>query len=321
MTHSGGYQRVTAKENRFKYNGKEEITDLGINWYDYGARMYMADIGRWGVVDPAADLLEMSTPYAYSLNNPINFVDLDGELPIYINGNTSADSERGDASYWDAELLSTIRNSGIANPGGQELFVDGNRGVNYVGKVINASTHGFGGGGFAGSRKRAGEIVAKQEFENILSLLEKDPESGKIIEKIQIYSHSRGGAFAEGYTSALMKLISENADRFEDPSNVIQYSLNLAPHQSNSIDAVEGVETIAISHKRDILSGNDVEGAINVHSKVGTLETAHGNGTFVSEVAATIAAILKSDKDNTDVLTALEKALNDRGIDFSIKQK
>ena len=45
------YQRVTNEPNRFKYNGKEEITDLGVNWYDYGARMYIPEIGRWNGID------------------------------------------------------------------------------------------------------------------------------------------------------------------------------------------------------------------------------------------------------------------------------
>ncbi|MEM8569187.1 MAG: RHS repeat-associated core domain-containing protein [Bacteroidota bacterium] len=78
MAHDGGYQRVTAKENRFKYNGKEEITDLGINWYDYGARMYMADIGRWGVIDPLVDNFYSVSGYNYTVNNPTNFIDPDG---------------------------------------------------------------------------------------------------------------------------------------------------------------------------------------------------------------------------------------------------
>lgn len=44
--------------------------------YDYGARMYMPDIGRWGVVDPRSENTKKT--YSYVWNNPINFWDPTG---------------------------------------------------------------------------------------------------------------------------------------------------------------------------------------------------------------------------------------------------
>src|SRR5690606_3973880 len=71
-------------ENRLKYNGKEEqraeFRDRGgVEWLDYGARMYDNQIVRWHVIDPAIENEHYNyTPYAYVYNAPIRFIDPDG---------------------------------------------------------------------------------------------------------------------------------------------------------------------------------------------------------------------------------------------------
>ncbi|MGU3377691.1 RHS repeat-associated core domain-containing protein, partial [Chryseobacterium sp. M5A1_1a] len=66
-----------------KYNGKE-LQETGM--YDYGARMYMADLGRWGVIDAYSEKYLDSSTYNYTVNNPINFIDPDGNKIIIYSG-------------------------------------------------------------------------------------------------------------------------------------------------------------------------------------------------------------------------------------------
>ena len=74
----GGIFANTSSNQPYKYNGKEWDKEYGLNWYDYGARMYDPSLGRWHVVDPSSEKYYGVTPYAYCNNNPIKNIDLDG---------------------------------------------------------------------------------------------------------------------------------------------------------------------------------------------------------------------------------------------------
>jgi RHS repeat-associated protein len=71
-------------QNKYKYNGKEEqrqeFSDgSGLEWLDFGHRMYDNQIGRFFTQDRMVDSFPSFSPYQYARNNPILYMDVMGD--------------------------------------------------------------------------------------------------------------------------------------------------------------------------------------------------------------------------------------------------
>ncbi|AZA62810.1 RHS repeat domain-containing protein [Chryseobacterium indoltheticum] len=134
----GGYAGDRSGANyNYEYNGKELQEETGM--YDYGARFYMPDIGRWGVADPMSEATPDLSPYHYANNNPMMYNEPTGML-----------SQSFADNLWNSSSGTTWYNNNdgsFTNSWGDTMSNDG------IGMNFNSSTGfygGRGGGGVAG---------------------------------------------------------------------------------------------------------------------------------------------------------------------------
>jgi RHS repeat-associated protein len=253
-----GYQYGGIKANKYLYNGKELIEDNGLQYYDFGARMYDASIGRWSVVDPLAEKYNSLTPYQYGGNTPVNTVDIGGKLFIFVNGFMVNQWLVGvpPVNTFDKGILAYSQNN-FYNPN-RGFFMDFPRNGNdsfeywdgvdfaYIDAYRDENAY-YTNGSFspkatASSRFNAGlnaglDLIARLESNDITL------EEG---ETIKIVGHSHGAAYAAGIVSTLIK--------HQRYGGLVEFVDYLSPHQPGKFKSPSGVSGRQFSTKSDKVS-------------------------------------------------------------------
>ena len=194
-------------------------------------------------IDPHCEKYYSISPYAYCMNNPVNAIDPDGRLVIFINGFHSGSG--GTKKYWGKNGIfanAVMNHLNDHNP----LYRDGSVGGIY--NLTNNQDHR--------ERAKYGAKRAKMDADMIIKMIT-DP-NGNIKETIKVITHSMGAAYAKGYLLELQKIFR----KLGIPSNVIEFEADFAPYQSGSQFTVVS-PTYQFPHNKDNVARNEkMPGAI-----------------------------------------------------------
>lgn len=139
--------------------------------YDYGARFYDPAVGRWFTPDAMAEKYYDQSIYTYTLNNPILFVDPDGNQVAMCCEDLLNWANEYRKGAWEAGMNMI---TGVAT----STYNNISNGVNAVNKVVDAYQEG-------GVNAAAGEYVnqvyetsgAKSTVETVSTAAQGDPKA------------------------------------------------------------------------------------------------------------------------------------------------
>jgi RHS repeat-associated protein len=246
----------------YKYNGKEFQNEMGMDLYDYGARNYDPAIGRWITMDNLSELYFNNSSYVYALNTPVQAIDPDGNVVIFINGQHSGDG--GKPQYWrqyERVLRFNSNLTGSISYRKEEVFAFDTAVMSHL--QDNKPIYKDGAiGGFkntlwetdsskinlwSSNRINAGYEQGQKDASMIIANLAKDKTTGEIVETIKIITHSMGGAYGKGYVKALKEYI-KTLPKEQQKQVKITLVADFDPFQAGRLSADPDIYTQQFTH-------------------------------------------------------------------------
>ena len=238
-----------------------------LNRYDQGARPFDLILPRTPAVDPLAEKYYSVSPYVQYGNNPVNVVDPDGRLVIFING-MHLDGSGGTQAYWGKDGIFATKVQNYLKDYSTPIFRDGS-----VGGLQNIKNNIS-----AEYRYNMGNYEGNLDAEDIINRI--TDKNGNFKETIKIITHSMGAAYAKGYVSALVNYFILH----DIPLSLLEFEADFALFQPKKQNANIMVPTYQFSHSNDKVAGNDkMWGATQMNTSRDEKQ-GHGISTFIDQI-------------------------------------
>jgi len=243
--------------NSFGYTGHKLDEELNIDWNYCGARYYDPELRIFTQVDPMADQYPSLSPYLYCANNPMTYIDPDGELiwfvaiPLIVAAIVLAFDEYANTPTAENDIY--VKTAG-------DYFLDGLEAWSYIGAGQTAASVFRSGVKFTG---KASKPISEGSVSKVSKVLEpKETAAGtkvnadpSIIDDITV--GSRGGkSWSTVRRNYWRAEAGNNPSRF-GPESLERTGRGLAPQRKSPITGKK--ESRQLHHKKTRSKGGGHE--------------------------------------------------------------